>query len=299
MHKVIPRDVQSERPEIPLLIERVGIKGVKRRIKIYNVDETLSYDIKIDAFVDLPGEQRGIHMSRNIEVILESIEEASKGKFSTLEELLENICKKLLVKHSYASKAEVYGETTYFYKTKAFNNEIYEDADVMLRVSASKDGKVKWCTGVSIYGFTVCPCAQAMYSDLEGVDLERSPSHTQRARLYVGVETRGRVARIEWLIKAAREAFSAPTISLLKREDEYKLIKAAFKNAKFIEDVVRSALLGTAVTLMNKKFPLDTKIIVKGESFESIHPFNAYAYRSAYLKDLYSEVKRNSAVMHK
>ncbi len=286
MVKVYIRDVQNEKPEIPLVIERVGVKGVKRRIRIYSPTETLSYDIKLDAYVDLPKDQRGIHMSRNIEVILEAIDEASSGKFSTLEELLEAICHRLLDKHSYASKAEVHGETTYFYKAEVFDNEIYEAADVRLRVSVDKSGGIKWCTGVTIEGMTVCPCAQAMYSDLEGTELFRSPSHTQRAKLFVGVETTGRVARIEWLINSAINAFSAPTISLLKREDEYKLIKRAFENARFIEDVVRNALYNIAVKLIKEKFPEETKIIVKGESFESIHPFNAYAYRKAYLKDI-------------
>lgn len=294
MVKISPRDVQSEKPEIPLLIERVGVKGVKRKINIYIPGETLSYDIKLNAYVDLPKDQRGIHMSRNIEVILESIDEASKGRYSTLEELFESICRKLLFKHSYASKAEVHGETTYFYKTKVFDEEIYEAAEIKLRVSVDKNDNIRWCTGVTIEGITVCPCAQVMYSELEGTEQSRSPSHTQRAKLFVGVETKGKVARIEWLIETARESFSAPTVSLLKRHDEYRLIRDAFKNAKFIEDVVRNAIYNIAIKLLNENFPLDTRIIIEGESFESIHPFNAYAYRHAYLRDLYYEVETHS-----
>ena len=286
------RDVQNEEPEIPILIERVGVKGVKRKIVIYTPKGQISYDIKLNAFVDLPRNQRGVHMSRNIEVILEAINEASNGKFSTLEELLEAICHKLLEKHSYASKAEVNGQTSYFYKVNIFGNEIYEDADIKLKVSVNRSGSVKWCIGVSVEGLTVCPCAQSVYSELEGIETYKSPSHTQRAKLTINVETAGRVARIEWLIDASRKAFSAPVASLLKREDEYRLIKQAFSNPRFIEDVVRNALYNIAIKLVSEDFPSDTEIIVEGESFESIHPFNAYAYRKAYLKDVYVKIRK-------
>ncbi len=276
---------------MPLVIDRVGVKGVRRKIRIYTPIGTLSYDVKIDVFVDLPKEQRGIHMSRNIEVILEAIDEASKGRFSTLEELFENACKRLLSKHAYASRAEICGRTTHYLENKFFGSSVPEAIDVIFKVSVQRDREVEWSIGINVEGMTVCPCAQAIYSALEGTELRSSPSHAQRARLYIAVRTRGKIARIEWLAEAARNSFSAPTLSLLKRQQEYELVKIAYRNPRFIEDVVRYAIFNIAKILHGEGFSPDTEILVEGESYESIHPFNAYACRKATLREILEELR--------
>lgn len=282
------RDIQDEKPELPLIIDRVGVRGVRRRISIYTPIGTLSYDFKIDIFVDLPKEQRGAHMSRNIEVILEALDEAGRGRFSTLEELFESACRRLLSRHSYASRAEIRGATTHYIKNDTFGE--IEAVDVELNVSVRRNSGVEWCIGVSMEGMTVCPCAQMVYSALEKTELAKSPSHAQRARVRIAVGTGGRIARIEWLIDAARSSFSAPILSHLKRKDEYELVRVAYRNPRFIEDVVRHAIYRTATKLSEESFPPDTEIIVEGESYESIHPFNAYAYRRVTLKEVLSEL---------
>ncbi|WP_052833676.1 GTP cyclohydrolase MptA [Staphylothermus hellenicus] len=291
-HVPLP-EIQDSMPEHPLSIDRVGIRGVRRRINIYSPIGVFSYDARIDIYVDLPSKQRGIHLSRSLETVLEALEEARVGRFKSLETLFENVCKRLLSKHGYATKAEVVAETTYFYEEEINGKTVQEPADIVLHISVWRDGKVEWSVGASIYGMTVCPSAQLAYSTLEGTPLHKSPSHSQRAKLKIVVKTSNRVVRIEWLIEAMKEAFSSPTHSLLKRIDEYKVIKEAFEKPRFVEDIVRYATYNIAAKLAKENFPPDTRIMVEAESYESIHPYNVYASRDAFLSDIINEISNN------
>ena len=284
-------EVQDKTPDHPVRIERVGVRGVRRRITIYSPVGPLTYDVRIEAYVDLPSNMRGAHISRNVEAFLEAINEAGVGRFRSLEELFEETCRLLLEKHPYAEKAEVRGETVYYFEEEIFNTKVPEAVDVIIEVSLDRGGSVTWCVGASLYGMTVCPSAQATYSLLEGTAPNMSPSHAQRARLTLKVKTRGEMARIEWLVKAGREAFSAPAISLLKREHEHLIVKRGFERPRFVEDLVRHALYNLAVKLREEGFPGDSEVTVEGESYESIHPHNVYAYRSSSLEELLEEME--------
>jgi len=271
-------DVQNEKPRLSLKIDKIGVKGVRRRINLCTSTQTLSYDVELNAFIDLPKNQRGAHMSRIIEAILEAIDNGRKKHFKNLQELLEAACKTLLSKNPYANKAEIEMKTIHYFGTylNFIKEKIPEAVDVTLIVSMQRDCEATWSTSISMEGMTVCPCAQAVYSALEQTDTENGLSHTQRAKISVKVKTNGMPIPVEWLIEATANAFSAPTSSLLKRRQEYELIKAAFKNPRFIEDAIRQVLFQTASRLRSEGFPLSTEITVKAESYESVHPFNAY-----------------------
>jgi len=287
------RDVQNEKPRLSLSINKIGVKGVHRRISLCTSTETLSYDVELNAFIDLPKSQRGAHMSRIIEAIHETTNEGRKKRFKTLEELLEAMCRALLSKNPYASKAEVEAKTLRFFEIKHLNfikEKIPEAVNVTLTVSIQRGREADWNIGISLEGLTVCPCVQAVYSALEKASPENGLSHTQRTKVTIEVKTNGTPTPIEWLVDAVVNAFSAPTLSLLKRRQEYELIKAAFKNPRFIEDVIRQVLFQVASKLNEEKFPLNTEIFIKGESYESVHPFNAYASTKATLSQVLREL---------
>jgi len=279
-------------PEVPLKIDRVGVKGVNRRITIASPKGPLSYDVVLDAYIDLPHNMRGIHMSRNIEAFVEAIEEARSGKASSLEEFLEKICLKLLSKHSYATRAEVTLYTKYYYMEDFIEPPVPEAADLTITVQMDRDGRSVRGVKVCLIGLTACPSAQLTYSELEKTPLTKSPTHIQRAKLTICVKNIGRIARIEWLVSAARRSFSAPVVSLLKKPDEHRILKQALKRARFVEDVVRHALDNMLKTLEEHGFSDDTVIKVEVESFESIHPHNAYASREATLGQLRGEAEK-------
>lgn len=285
------KDVQEEEPEVALRISRVGIKGVRRKVTIYTPEGQLQFDIVIDAYVNLPVSKRGIHMSRNIEAFVEAIEQAQMEKPPLLEEVLLSGCRRLLQKHTYATRAEMIARTTYYYEEDFTGARAPQAADVIITAMLDRDGKDRRSVSVSILGITVCPSAQAMYSKMEKTQLPHTPSHSQRARLTLRVTTEKKFVRIEQLIDAARRAFSAPTVSLLKKSQEHLLIRHAFERPRFIEDLMRHAMHNVYRLLFADKYSKSTVLHVEAESYESVHPHNAYASRTATLRELIDEEK--------
>jgi len=287
---MIDFEVQEEEPEVALRINRVGVKGVRKKVTIYTPQGQLQFDVEMDAYVDLPVSRRGIHMSRNIEAFVEAIEQAQKEKPAILEEVLSSGCRRLLQKHPYATRAEMVAKTTYYYEEDFFTGvRTPQAADVVITTMLDRGGRNKRSVSVSILGITVCPSAQAMYSRMEKTRLPHTPSHSQRAKLTVQVSTEGRFVRLEQLIDAARRAFSAPTVSLLKKSQEHLIIRHAFERPRFIEDLVRYALRNVYRVLLGGKYPKNTVLHVEAESYESVHPHNAYASRTATLRELMDE----------
>ncbi len=284
-----PGDIQEEEPVIPLRIDRVGIKGVRRRISIYTPKEH-QYEAILDAYVGLPNTQRGIHMSRNIEAFVEAIEEARKKKADSLENVLLNACRVLLSKHPYASKAELIARTLHYFTEDFTGRKISQPAEVTITSSLDNEGKNWNSVSTRIMGMTVCPSAQKSYHEMEGTELKKSPSHTQRVDLLIRVETGEKFVSMWHLIEASRAAFSSPTLTLLKKPEEYALIKHAFERPRFIEDLVRYALHHLFNVLSQDGYPPDTVIYIEAESYESIHPYNAFACRQATLRELIKEI---------
>jgi len=291
VNKQLP-DVQDDVPQHPIRIDRVGVKNVKRRVIIEGPKGELQFDVTIDAYVDLPIDKRGVHMSRNIMAFIEAIDAARLMVHPTVEKVLDKICDMLLEKHEYSSYAEVHARTTYFYEEDFTGTSTSEAADVEIKVFKSRDGITTYTTKVSVLGMTVCPCAQQVYSSIDNVSLPHAPSHTQKAKLSISLTTRDGFVRIEKLIDVARRSFSSPTVSLLKKYDEYKLIKHAFKNPRFVEDVVRSALY-QIYECFSKVLPGDTMVEVEILSYESIHPHDVYAHSKTTLEELGDEIKSN------
>lgn len=283
------RDVQEREPEIALKIDKVGVKSVKKKISTQTPEGPFFYDVVLDAYVDLPKTQRGTHMSRDIEAFMEAIEEARKEESSSLEEVLEDICSKLIQKHTYATRAELVAKTWHQYKENIAGHDTSEGADITISVSMERDSGNKKTVTVEVPGMTVCPCAQKTFQDSENTELYKSPSHTQRVNLSITATTEEKLVRLDWLIDSARRAFSAPTQSLLKREDEYNLIKKAYENPRFIEDLIRHALHNCYHKLKKESYPENTILKIEAESLESIHPHNAYASRETTLKELNKE----------
>ncbi len=82
-------DVQSEVSKIKIDIDKVGVKNIRKEF-IIPKDGLYFFLSSINCYVDLPSKYRGIHMSRNIEAINETISDVSRKPVRTLEEFAEN-----------------------------------------------------------------------------------------------------------------------------------------------------------------------------------------------------------------
>ena len=291
MRSTILPHVQCDQPDIPIKIDKVCVKGIYRRICLNTDDSSICLNARINACIDLPKNQKGIHVSRNVETILETLGETRFTGFKKLEEALRNITHMLLNKHNYAYRAEASISTLYLYKygDERISNYVDEiPVTLVLRDVLLRDGYEEVTIGVKMRGMTVCPCAQQVYAAMENLSLPNAPSHSQRAMIYLGVKVHGGDSDgidLNNIIKAALDSFSAPVLNFLKRDSEYRLVKKAFENPRFVEDVTRHAIYNV-YKILKDSLKDDDKVFVKVVSYESIHPFNLYSYSTYKVKEL-------------
>lgn len=93
-------------------------------------------------------------------------------------------------KHEYASRAEVVGKTTYYLEGDFNSSEVYQAADVTMKIMIERDGNDERRIAVAIPGMSVCPSAQRSFHEFEETPLNKSPSHTQRANITVEARTK-------------------------------------------------------------------------------------------------------------
>lgn len=286
---------QAKRLEDSFELTRVGVTGVVKPVLVHRDGRDNHLTAKMDIFVDLPSTQRGSHMSRNIEVVTEMIDESIRTKVSSLEDLAAKICKELLDRHEYASFAEVRMSADYFLERRPDGGKAsLEQFKLMAKATAMRGNGLMKEIGVEVSGMTACPCAQETVRQLmlsETPELERLDgrlavaSHNQRNRTALMVEVPEEV-RVEAddLIDIVESSLSSPTFGILKRSDEAAIVLAAHRNPKFVEDVVRDILW----KLLEKYPDLDDSVHVevRSESEESIHKHNAFAERVTTLGEL-------------
>lgn len=273
----VPPDVQSSKPLHPVPIDRVGVKGVYRRICIAGSRGSTCLDAYIDVMIDLPKDQRGVHVSRNIEAALDVFSIIEYSSFTSLEEAIENLCRELLNKHSYASNAEARILTTFIYEYSDRDLKLREHIPVKLSIKSRVsrgDGSVYRRLCVEVVGMTVCPCALQVCSYTLNTP-GYAPSHTQRAKLKMCISTVNSFVDVGDIVEIALNSFSTPVFSYLKRDRECMVILKGFENARFAEDVVRAALHGL-YRRFGEKIPRESSIYISLRSFESIHPFDLF-----------------------
>jgi GTP cyclohydrolase IV len=283
-------DVQSRLASSNFKLTRVGVTGVKKlvHIKRPNKKSVLPLTVKMDLFVDLPASQKGSHMSRNLELVSEIINQTLKTPVSDLESFCAKTAELLLKKHEYATFSEVKAEADYFldviYPSGQKGSEPYK---LVAEARAKSNGELKKLIGVKVIGMTACPCAMEVVRKLEPRDKNCSaPTHNQRniGTLMIEVPRGTKVIDADNLIDIVEKSFSSPTYSILKRKDEAELVLRAHTKPKFVEDVVRDIL--SAVLKRYKDLPDEVLVIARSESEESIHKHNAFAERVTTLSEL-------------
>lgn len=283
-------DVQNRKNESGFKLTKVGVTGVRKPVFVKRPDSddnTPLLSCSIDVFVDLPAEQKGSHLSRNLEVLREVVDESVSKPVTGIEDLAATICRKLLKKHEYASTSNVNISADYFKNNVTPHGkktmEIYR---LLGKAYCERDGIIRKTLGVQVVGMTACPCAQETVAETLGCSKEWPVmSHNQRnvCTVIMSMDEDVNVEADE-LIDLVNSCFSSPTFELLKRDDEAAVVINAHKNPKFVEDVVRDVL--KALVTRYTELPPDVEITVRSESEESIHKHNAFAERTATMEEL-------------
>ncbi|MFB6205041.1 MAG: GTP cyclohydrolase MptA [Haloglomus sp.] len=299
-------DVQASRPEVSVGLNRVGVTGVEKLVKL-DRDERRPIVLmaEFEVYVDLPKWRKGIDMSRNMEVVDEIIEESLEDHHVRIEDLCGDVAERLLKKHDYTSRAEVEMDAEYVQREDTPESErpTQFTADIHAAATANGDGTHEE-VGTTVTGMTVCPCSQGMSEarareTLRQLDVEEEvveefldevpqPGHSQRGHATLKVRSEGSPdVNLEDLINVARDSMSARIYNMAKRPDEDHMTYHSHANAKFVEDCVRALAEGTV-----ERFDLPDEAIItmKQSNDESIHQHNAHAERVAQFGTLKQEV---------
>ena len=249
------RDVQSGPAEVPLRIDRVGVKNLGIPLTVRDrAGGTQRTVASVDLSVDLPARFKGTHMSRFLEALRDM---DTTLDMSGCARLLHDLRDRLE-----ARSAHLNFQFSYFLEHKAPVTGIPALMDyVCFLRGVMREEAVELTLGVEVPVMTVCPCSKA---------ISREGAHSQRALIRMEAGCSG-MLWLEDLIAIGRESGSSPVYALLKREDEKFVTEAAFAAPAFVEDVVRNAASRLAAHPRVRGFRVEV------ESLESIHNHSAYA----------------------
>jgi len=249
------RDVQSELDKRNIPIDRVGISGISYPVTVLDKERRTQETVADVAMaVALPHEYRGTHMSRFVEAL-----EEFRGKVTPheLEDLTDHLINRLE-----ALKAEVVFRFPYFIRKSApvSKLESWSRYDVMFKAEKTKS-QFDLVIEVIVAIQTLCPCSK---------EISDFGAHNQRAYVQLSVRMKDFIW-IEELVSIIENCASAPTFTLLKREDEKFVTELAYNNPRFVEDVVRDIVIHMESDKRISWF----RVLVS--SSESIHNHDAFA----------------------
>ncbi len=304
-------DTQDDAPNIPIKLTRVGVTGVKKLLQLERHNKRPIILLPtFDAFVDLPFNQKGVHMSRNPEAISEVLDSVSKDNTFGVESLCAKIVEKMMDKHEYARRVEISMTTDYMFmhESPVTKHKTQETANLKAKAVGLRDDdgniEIRKSIGAELIGMTVCPCAQESVREsdknklLEFLDEETTQkvldtvtfaSHNQRGIGTLLIEVpEGWEVKGEDIIEIIEKSMSSPVCELLKRPDENATVMNAHENPVFVEDCVRNMM--EMIADKYSDLPDDTLITSRQENQESIHRHNAFAEKVTTMGELKQEL---------
>ncbi len=253
--RLILPDIQSQPDRRNLVIDGVGVKGVRYPVTIASADSALSTVANLSMTVGLSATIKGTHMSRFIEMLEAQSAPLDQRSFMAMTlDMLERL-------HARSGMIEM--QFPYFMKKTAPVSRVQSllDIDVLWRACATADGKSDFGMRVIVPATSLCPCSK---------EISAYGAHNQRSHISIEATLSGEM-EIEELVTIAERSASCEVYGLLKRPDEKYVTERAYENAKFVEDLVRDVALS-----LNQ----DARIgayVVEAENFESIHNHSAFA----------------------
>lgn len=254
------KDVQNLKDNRNVDIQKVGIKNLELPLIIQrknNSNQVVCAKARVN--VSLPKDYKGTHMSRFVEVLAE-------WKNKNLLGVDIKGCLEKIIKNLDAQSGELEFNFTYFLD----KSSPVTGMSAPMSYDCSFEGKIendnyKFILGVVVPVTTLCPCSK---------EISENGAHNQRAFIKVRVSyDESEQVWLEDLIDLIEGCSSCPVYPLLKREDEKFVTEKAWENPKFVEDVLRDAV----VRLRNH--PVIKEFEVECEAFESIHNHSAWAFQ--------------------
>lgn len=259
------KDTQNLKDDRGVDIQKVGVKNVEVPLTIQRKNESNQIvNANARVSVSLPKHYKGTHMSRFIEVL-------SEWKNKDLLGVDIKGCLTAIIKKLNAQSGELEFNFKYFIDKKSPVSKISSPMsyDCTFEGALSNYGKVNekytFILGVKVPVTSLCPCSK---------EISECGAHNQRAIVSVKVSY-GEESHIwiEDLINLIEKYGSCQIYPLLKRIDEKYVTEKAYKNPKFVEDILRDVVLALRENKIVESFEVEC------ESFESIHNHSAWAYQ--------------------
>lgn len=296
-------DVQEEQPRVPISLNRVGVTGLRRVVRLLDESQAQLFYAELDLFVDLRPQQKGAHMSRFSETVEELLDEIGAEEAPDIETLAERIARQIVAEQG-AARSEVHIRAQFpLMRHAPVSGKASQEIYTLIGIAAANKHKSVRLIGVEAEGMTACPCAQDMarahartrlldagFSDTQAeVALEVVPiaTHNQRGRGTLLVTAHPGV-RAEHLVQIVEASMSSATYDLLKRPDEFFIVNRAHNNPKFVEDVVRD-MLGYLVDTY-PGLPDDSFVSARQTNFETIHKHDVFAERAGTIGEIRAEM---------
>lgn len=285
-------DVPNQRPAVPVALGVVSVRN--QQVLLHVTDDLIGGSLPllcdVDVRVSLGADQRGIHMSR-IQTVLQMPEPRS------LSDLAAAMAGRVLeTQRQDTAEVRLHARVPLATRTRVSGLPSPDTVEISAVATAGAEPRVG--QAVTATNMTACPCMQGYaLTDLinevgltteAGSDLLRRvpiATHSQRGTARLGVEARdgGPLPGYQHLYRTLA-AHTTLTQELLKRPDEYDLVRRAHLAPQFVEDVVRSVASG----FVNSLPPGGDGLLVdvEAESHESIHGHDVHARLQAPVADL-------------
>ena len=254
-HQELP-DIQSLQDSRKIAIDRVGVSHVRHPVVVTDTDGTSQPVVAtIRMTVSLPGDVKGTHMSRFLQVLSDHQETLGPGRLDPLVRDLRSTLD--------AEVAQVDIDFPWFVSKPApITGEVgLIEYQVSLGIESGPGDRIRRFLTVAAPATSLCPCSK---------EISSFGAHNQRCELTARIETTTPVGIAE-LGRKLESAASCEIFSVLKRPDEKFVTEAAYENPKFVEDIIRDLAI---------KLEGDDRISffrINSENFESIHGHNAWA----------------------
>ncbi len=247
------RDIQSEKDERNIPINRVGVKDISYPVVVMDRTNKIQHTVaKVNMYVELPHHFRGTHMSRFISILNKY---RTAIATSNIKEILSEMKDELN-----AERAFFEIEFPYFVLKYAPVSKESSKMEYICNLTGDSASDY-YILSVKVPVISLCPCSK---------EISSYGAHNQRSILSITIKAK-EIIWIEEMIEIAESSASCEIYSLLKREDEKYVTEKSYQNPMFAEDIVRSA----ALKLMAKSNIIG--FTVETENLESIHNHSAYA----------------------
>lgn len=257
-------DVQNQADTRGVKIQKTGVTGVHLPFRILIGGEIQQVLARVRFTVSLSEKIRGTHMSRLVEILTDF--SATPLKFSDVEKILIDATEKLDTDFA----AIVMAFKFFVRRAAPVSGKVsLLDIDCELSAEHVRGGGMKFSLGLAVPFTSLCPCSR---------EISAYGAHNQRSICRVKLEFADvENLDVEKIVRLIEGQGSSKIYPLLKREDEKFVTEAAYRNAKFVEDILRDVVISL------RQLEKVSAFEVECENFESIHNHNAFAAHQEFL----------------